>query len=117
VIHVHPELGILLDDAAEHLPAHYTEFFFGFDVVANPQGVVCALAESMHTLAFRLPEQWRTEALQAGAKPMTSIGRDWVEFNPWNRQLGDISDQDRVQIFKRWCELAYQYTNSLSASI
>jgi hypothetical protein len=64
----------------------------------------------MITLAFRLPEQAQIEASQQGARAMSSIGEGWLEFNPWKPR---VSDQDRIEIFRAWCEKAYVYISEM----
>lgn len=101
--HTHPELGDLLQAACKDLPGRRMSHMFGFLVLVNSGGVICALAESTSTLAFRLPEESRSGALQAGAQAMENIGKDWVAFNPWKQR---VTDQERVAVFQMWCERA-----------
>lgn len=108
--HTHPELANLLRAISRDLPSHQTTYVYGFLVVANQQGVICAAAISMITLAFRLPEQAQIEASQQGARAMSSIGEGWLEFNPWKPR---VSDQDRIEIFRAWCEKAYVYISEM----
>ena len=108
--HTHPELANLLRAISENLPSHQTKYVYGFLVVANQQGVICAVAVSMITLAFRLPEQLQSEALRQGAKAMSSIGKGWVEFNPWKPR---VSDQGRIELFRFWCDKAYVHVSEM----
>jgi hypothetical protein len=111
---VHPELGTLLEQAAEKLPGHYAEFLYGFYVIAEPNGVICAFAFSKHSLAFRLPEQLWAESFEKGGKPMERVGGDWIEFDPWDPYGPDLSDNQILASVQYFCERAYKYADHLS---
>ncbi len=104
--YTHPELADLLEAASKNLPDGRTFHVFGFLVLASPRGVLCALAESTSTLAFRLSEELRSAAFQSGAKGMESLGNNWVVFNPWKLS---VTDHERITVFQLWCEHAYAY--------
>lgn len=117
VIHVHPELGTLLDQAAEKLPGHYAEFLYGFDVIADRSGAICAFAFSKHTLAFRLPGQLWAEAFEKGGKPVERAGEGWIEFDPWPPHGPARSDSQILAFAQYWLERAYRHAHELSRHI
>lgn len=135
VLHTHPDLGSLLMDIAEELPGHYSQFLFGYDVVANKLGAVCASAVNMHDLIFRLPDNARGQALELGGHPHSDLGGEWVVFHAWSTNVTaagepekvresppgsfggarrDMNDRKRIAFFRVWCEEAWAYVNELS---
>lgn len=132
VIHTHSDIGGLLTDAAETLPEHYSELLFGFDVIANSPGVVCAVASSMSSLFFRLTEQTRELALTLGGEAYPNIGHEWVAFSAWSVDVNTAGDPDqvkefwrgswrrdmenrtRIAFFRFWCEHGFNHANQLA---
>jgi hypothetical protein len=136
-LHTHPDLGSLLMDAAESLPGHYSQFAFGYDVVANSAGVVCAVATGMNGLIFRLPEQDRKHALKLGALPHPELDAEWVVFDAWRVDTDAIGQPDavaetepncsncpprsaqerkRIAFFRYWCDAAWAHANAIEST-
>jgi hypothetical protein len=106
----HPDLATLLPRISAKLPEHYFKTLYGFEVIATPRGVLCALVSSLSILAFRLPEPLRAQALQSGGALMPQAGKDWAQFDAWEPQ---VSGDERTGIYTGWCRHAYDYSREL----
>jgi hypothetical protein len=131
VLHSHPDLGTLLSEVAEELPNYYFQFLFGYDVLANPQGVIFAAVVSLDKLLFRLPERMRWSARWRGARRYAEVADDWFVFDAWRtntKRAGNansvkeslsgrkrtLEQRRRIAFFRVWCEAAYKYAGALA---
>jgi hypothetical protein len=138
VLHSHPDLSEVLSDAAEELPSYFSQFLFGYKVLANPQGVIFAAVVSFDKLLFRLPERMRWSARWRGARRYAENADDWFVFDVWRtkkKRAGDpnlvretplgfegsqldikrtMEQRKRIAFFRVWCKAAYEYADMLA---
>jgi hypothetical protein len=138
VLHSHPDLGTVLSEVAEELPSYYSQFLFGYIVLANPQGVIFAAVVSLDKLLFKLPERVRWSARWRGARRYAEIANDWMVFDILHTKTKRAGDPNRVSetpkgvkdttpdykrtmeerrwiaFFRVWCEAAYEYAETLA---
>jgi len=83
---------------------------FAYCLLHTSGGVVFALAVGMSTLAFRLPEELREEALAEGAQAFPELGEEWLSFYPFDPETPTEVIRKRLA---RFCRAAYEHATSL----
>jgi hypothetical protein len=82
----HPDLGDLLRELVEGLPA--TEFGIWYRrFAAWTDGRAYALAQGTHILRFRVGTHAVAAAVERGAETDAEFGSDWVRVNGWSPKL------------------------------
>lgn len=108
-LRTHPDLGGLLIQAGRQVEGVTHGYVLGYDVLANPRGVIIGLAMSMTTLAFHYPPPFPAWGLaKEHAERASILNTEWTGFSPWGGGLSPDS-------LRADCEKALAFVASLEA--
>jgi hypothetical protein len=102
-LRAHPDLHDGLLELARGLSGCRADFAYGCPILVGPSGLICAVAEGMRHLHFRLPAELRPLAGELKGRDRPDIVRGWLSLDAWDREgprgqhLGDL---------RYWCAQA-----------